>query len=145
MSAALRSHGDEAADTLDELLSGRYVSEDGEATDTIRVSEVARNSDLEAAVRGGPPRTAARPPKRPFGFEGGTALPEAPLKLSPPDERHLQAIVRCTPAPGAEARVTDHFVAGAERDIRVRIAAERIACTAIADRTLPAASARSAP
>jgi hypothetical protein len=136
LSAALHSHGDQAAaKALDDLLTGRYVSEGGEATDTIHMNDVARNAGIEAAVRGGPPRQAARPPSRPFGFDKGTALPEAPPELSPTDERRLQAIVRCTPAPGAEAQVTDHFVAGAEHDIRVRIAAERVAGAVPADRT----------
>jgi hypothetical protein len=136
LSAALHSYGDRAAaKALDDLLTGRYVSEGGEATDTIHMNDVARNAGIEAAVRGGPPRQAARPPSRPFGFDKGPALPEAPPELSPTDERRLQTIVRCTPTPGAEAQVTDHFVAGAEHDIRVRIAAERVAGAVRADRT----------
>jgi hypothetical protein len=63
LSAALHSRGDEAsAAALDDVLSGRYVSEDGETSDTVRMNEVAANSGLEVAVQGGPPRQAARPP-----------------------------------------------------------------------------------
>ena len=55
----------------------------------------------------------------------------------PPDERRLQAIVRCPTAPGAKQEVTDRFVPGAEHDIRVRIAAKQIAGAVIAHAPFP--------
>lgn len=122
LSVALHDHGDAAAaEALDGLLGGRYVSESGEATDTTRMAEVARQSGIEAAVRGGPPRMAAKPPPPP----APTVVPPEPTpRLVPPDDRRLHAIVRCAPRTGARKKVTDRFVPGAEHDIRVRIARE---------------------
>jgi len=50
-----------------------------------------------------------------------------PEKHPPPDDRRVQALVRCATAPGAEKAVTDRFVPGAEHDVQVCIAAKRIA------------------
>jgi hypothetical protein len=133
LSAALLSHGDRtAAEALDGLLDGRYASESGEATDSTRISEVARRAGIEAAVKGGAPRAAMRPPSfdvdaAPAAEQPAAAPPEAHPVAETPDRRRLQALVRCPPAPDAEAQVTDRFVAGAEHDIRVRIGARQVA------------------
>lgn len=124
LSAALHAHGDEAAaETLDGLLSGRYASEGGEATDSTRMSEVARNSGIEAAVRGGPPREAARPPARsPFAFDSEVAPPAtAPPLGGPESERDKRAAKTPAPevAPPNERRLITEFWVGNEKQRKI--------------------------
>ncbi len=131
LSVALHSQGNEAdAAALERALLGQYAHEGGEATETTVLGEIARTAGIEADIQGGPPRMAAMAPRPP-------AAPPAPAKgikksrprpdIAPPDARRLQAIVGYAPKPGAKKKVTDRFVAGAEHNIKVCIAARLIA------------------
>lgn len=160
LSTSLRGRGDTiGADRLDDLLSGRFASEGGEATESVLVSKEAAKAGIEAEIHGGPPRmSAAQPPHqqqqqqqqgRPERWEtaamqpppsspGATAAaPEPRPPAATPDRRRLQTIVRCAATAGAAAEVTDRFVAGAEHDIRVRIAAEVVRGAVRAARPFP--------
>lgn len=137
LSTSLRTRGDKnRANRLDDLLSGRFASEGGEATASVLVSKEAAKDGIEAEIHGGPPRMAAKPPPPPS--DGTTAAaPEPRPPTTTPDKRRLQAIVRCPTTPGAAPEVTDRFVAGAEHDIRVRIAAEVVRGAVRAARPFP--------
>lgn len=90
-----------------------------------RRSATSGPGDDEAAPS--PIPTAARPPEAPAPTATVAAGPVPPA----PDERRLQAIVRHRQALHRPT-VTDRFVAGAEHDVRVCIAAERRAGARIA-------------